>query len=205
MKRVDSADLKDTLRGLVSSSVSGSIRKTDEAYAAIQSFQSSFKQLTRTPEMIRIMMQNEFNFEGAIDAWAMGKAERAAALRSDWYDSTFAVADYSDVEPWLAKAVDECEKGRLVVIMVPSRTNTRWFHDLVLETAKEVRFVKGKVVMSGRAAPSANPDCIVVYRGGAKRKERRKDSVAIMKCTTDLKQTRFELLTDPPSPGSPSR
>ncbi len=69
----------DVLHGLLESSVSGVVEQSDDAFAAIKSFQSSFRQISRTPEMIRLVLQAEFNFAGVVDASAMGEAEAARA------------------------------------------------------------------------------------------------------------------------------
>lgn len=198
MQRVADIDLEQTLKGLISSSVSGTVTTEDEAFAAIKSFESSFERIRQTPEMVRVMLQNEFNFEGVIDCAALKDKKRV--LKDDWYDSTFLVVDYSEVLPWLEKALEQSEKGRLVVALVPARTNTKWFHEVVLQAAKEVRFIRGHVLFDNNSHTTV-ADCIVVYRAGAKRRPRKKGSVAIIRCHTDLKRTRFSAeLTDPPSP-----
>lgn len=189
MRRIDVAQsAADVLQGLLDSSVSGVVERSDEAFAAIRSFQSSFRQLSRTPEMIRIMLQPEFNFAGVVDASVMDEHEADEALRRDWWDCTFVVADYANVENWLARCAREAAEGRTVVALLPARTNTHWFHDLVLESAAEVRFVKGRVHFpagGGGAAPArvvGFPDALAVYRGLPRKKERARGEIAVIAC-----------------------
>jgi len=68
MYKVEDKTLGDTLDSLISSSVTGTVETSDAAFSAIKSFQSNFKQIVRTPNMIRLMMQLEFNFSGVVDA-----------------------------------------------------------------------------------------------------------------------------------------
>lgn len=194
MYKVQDKTVNNTLSSLLSSSVSGTVKKSDEAFAAIRSFQSSFKQISRTPEMIRIMLQTEFNFDGVIDVGGVTDADKQRFLKMDWFDCTFVVVDYSNVEPWLKKIHSEVEKGRTVVALVPSRTSTVWFHESVLEVADEVRFVKGRVILTGSDRPSAFPDAICVFKRFIKKRKRTKHSVAILKCRTSFTsdETRFD-------------
>lgn len=189
MKRLGARSSEDILQRLMSSSVSGTVDRSDEAFAAIRSFQTHFNRLNRTPEMIRVMLQCEFNFTGQIDAMdsSVGPEERARILEADWFDSTFVVVDYSDVEAWVDKVHREVEKGCTVVALVPARTNTQWFHERVLEGADEVRFVKGRITFSGRSAPSAYPDAICIFRRFSSKAPRpKRGGVAILQCSTSL-------------------
>lgn len=192
MYKVEDKTLGDTLDSLISSSVTGTVETSDAAFSAIKSFQCNFKQIVRTPNMIRLMMQLEFNFSGVVDS-SDNSINKKNALESDWFDSTFVVTDYSNVEVWLKKAILESEKGRTVVCLVPSRTNTHWFHDLVLDTAREVRFVKGRVTMTSKTSASSMADTIVIYTGIPNKRKRNKGSsqVAVIKCSTDMKSTTF--------------
>jgi phage N-6-adenine-methyltransferase len=49
------------------------------------------------------------------------------------------------VSQWLAKAVAEREQGATVVLLLPARTDTRWWQRFVMPHADEVRFVEGRV------------------------------------------------------------
>lgn len=204
MYRVEDRTLQDTLGGLLSSSVTGVVEKSDDAFAAIRSFQSSFRQISRTPAMIQAMLQLEFNFVGVVDASAMrSAAEKKEALRTEWYDSTFVVVDYSDVETWLSKCIAESERGRTVVALVPSRTSSQWFHEMVLELAKEVRFVKGRVTLTGKSQAGSTPDALVVYHSVPNKRRRAPESAdaVVIRCQTNFRETGFSAgLNNQPSP-----
>lgn len=66
---------------------------------------------------------------------------------------------------WMEKAYQESRMGATVVALVPSRTDTAWWHDHVMR-ADEIRFIRGRVSFYGRA-PAPFPSAIVVWRGSA--------------------------------------
>lgn len=71
---------------------------------------------------------------------------------------------YSKVKQWVQKCYEEAEKpGTVVVALLPSRTDTRWFHDYVLDRA-EVRFIRGRLKFSGAQHNAPFPSMIVIWR-----------------------------------------
>ena len=68
----------------------------------------------------------------------------------------------SAIPKWCRKAYTESEHCT-VVMLVPSRTDTQWFHDLVYGKA-EIRFVKGRIKFGGSKNNAPFPSMIVVYR-----------------------------------------
>ena len=72
------------------------------------------------------------------------------ALTQDWHrDACGGVAwmnpPYSLARQFLAKAAETARAGTPVVGLLPSRTETGWFHDLMLPVAAEVWFIKSRV------------------------------------------------------------
>ncbi|BCU09287.1 adenine methyltransferase [Sicyoidochytrium minutum DNA virus] len=177
MYRVEERTAEDTLSTLFSHKVSGSVRETDDVFARIRSFQSHFASLTRTPNMLRLMMQPEFNFVGVVDVTdAQSKYTKNQMLQEEWWDSTFVVVDYSRAEAWARKIHEEVQQGKSIVALLPARTAQKWFHDLVLNEATEVRFVQGQVVPNneiqyGHKAKSMQPSCIAIYKNYVPRKD----------------------------------
>lgn len=75
---------------------------------------------------------------------------------------------------WTAKARREAEAGATVVLLVPARTDTRWFHDDVLALSlARVEFLRGRVRFGDAAAPAPFPSMLVIYEKAAKRDEAR--------------------------------
>lgn len=104
------------------------------------------------------------------------------ALAADWtqamdcFEATLHGAvwlnpPYSKCREFIAKAVTEARRGLTVVCLVPSRTDTRWFHDHVWDRAShlpwpgvEIRFVKGRLTFGGAPAGAPFPSVVIVFR-----------------------------------------
>lgn len=84
-------------------------------------------------------------------------------LAVEWGNSTFVNPPYSDIGAWMEKAMIEHRKGKTVVMLVPSRTDTRWFHKYCLPNAKEIRFCKGRLKFGGSKNSAPFPSMIVVF------------------------------------------
>ena len=94
-----------------------------------------------------------------------------SGLEHSWEGETvFCNPPYGrNIGDWIRKASQEASKpDTLVVLLVPARTDTRWFQNHILHRA-EVRFLPGRLKyevngQAGEAAPF--PSMIVVMRTG---------------------------------------
>ena len=73
-----------------------------------------------------------------------------------------------EIKKWVKKAYEEAQKpNTLVVMLIPARTDTRYFHDYIYNKA-EIRFIRGRVKFidengnEGQSAPF--PSMIVIYK-----------------------------------------
>lgn len=66
---------------------------------------------------------------------------------------------------WVKKAVEEIEKGyaEIVVMLLPARTDTQWFHDYIYGKA-EIRFLRGRLKFEGAEHSAPFPSMIVIFR-----------------------------------------
>lgn len=64
------------------------------------------------------------------------------------------------ISKWVRKAY---ESNTLVVMLLPSRTDTKWFHDYCLRYG-EVRFIKGRLKFGNGIGNAPFPSMIVVFR-----------------------------------------
>jgi len=86
-------------------------------------------------------------------------------LSVEWGTRNFVNPPYGNqIKHWVAKAYEESQRGKLVVMLIPSRTDTRWWHDYVMK-ADEVRFVKGRLKFDDRGGSAPFPSAVVVFRG----------------------------------------
>lgn len=68
-------------------------------------------------------------------------------LSKDWKNETvFCNPPYGrEIPKWVQKCHDEWKKNNITVVMlIPARTDTRYFHDFIYKKA-ELRFIKGRV------------------------------------------------------------
>ena len=70
---------------------------------------------------------------------------------------------YSNVGAWVKKAFDAACEGATIVMLLPARTNTNWFHDICVPNA-EIRFVRGRPKFSGGSQGLPQPLCLAIFR-----------------------------------------
>ena len=64
---------------------------------------------------------------------------------------------------WIYKAWAESQRGATVVMLLPARTDTRWFHDYCLKG--EIRFLQGRLCFDDlRRKRAPFPSMIVIFR-----------------------------------------
>ena len=85
-------------------------------------------------------------------------------LLQDWQGTVFMNPPYGrEIGKWIKKAYDESQKGATVVCLIPSRTDTAYWHDYVMKG--EIRFMRGRIYFSDGARPAPFPSAIVIFRG----------------------------------------
>lgn len=131
----------------------------------------------RTPQDFFDKLDNEFHF--TLDACASESNYKCEnyytveddGLSQDWSGQVvFCNPPYgrSETGKWVKKGYEEGMKHNTTVVMlVPARTDTKWFHDYIYNKA-EIRFIKGRLKF--RSAEGKKPDrapfpsMVVVYR-----------------------------------------
>ena len=65
-----------------------------------------------------------------------------------------------EIGKWVKKCYEESKQDNTTVVMlIPSRTDTRWFHDYIYKKENvEIRFIKGRLKFVNRLLPSWNPE-----------------------------------------------
>ena len=65
---------------------------------------------------------------------------------------------------WVKKAYEEgCKENTTVVMLIPSRTDTKYWHDYVMK-ADEIRFVRGRIKFGDETNSAPFPSAVVVFR-----------------------------------------
>lgn len=126
-----------------------------------------------TPQDFFDNLDAEFHF--TIDVAALPQNAKCSnyytpednGLLQPWMGTVWCNPPYGrHVGDWVRKASDESSRnGTTVVMLLPARTDTRWFHDYIYGKA-EVRFVRGRLKFGGSVNAAPFPSMVVVFRGG---------------------------------------
>lgn len=85
---------------------------------------------------------------------------RRDGLAANWYGHVWCNPPYGrGIKDWVLKA---SQHDDLVVMLLPARTDTKWFHELVLPNAS-VEFIKGRLKFGGGQSPAPFPSMIVRF------------------------------------------
>lgn len=84
-------------------------------------------------------------------------------LVQDWSgDCVFMNPPYGrEIGRWMEKAYRECLRGATVVCLVPSRTDTAWWHNFAMRGT--IRFLRGRVRFDGHKQGAPFPSAVVIF------------------------------------------
>ena len=81
-------------------------------------------------------------------------------LEAEWWGHVWCNPPYGrGIKDWVLKASQHHDS---VVMLLPARTDTKWFHELVLPNA-DVQFIKGRLKYGGGQSPAPFPSMIVRF------------------------------------------
>lgn len=119
-----------------------------------------------TPVWLYTELDTEFHFND--DPCPLSDYGIDGLLR-EWGTRTYCNPPYGKhIDKWMMKAYQEAQNGKLIVCLVPSRTDTRWWQTWVMKStneliADEIRFLKGRLVFQGQNNPAPFPSAVVIY------------------------------------------
>lgn len=124
-----------------------------------------------TPDTLFDVLDEEFHF--TIDLAANDHNTKVSvfydkhqdALIKSWKGICWLNPPYGrDLKKWVKKSYVESRKdGTTVVMLIPSRTNTVWWHNYCMK-AFEIKFIKGRPKFVGAKDGLPQPLAIVVFR-----------------------------------------
>lgn len=131
---------------------------------------SSNKQDWTTPKELFEELDHEFHFtldpcsthENALCEKHYTKEDNG--LSKMWKDEiVFCNPPYNKITEWADKcAVEHVLNNATVVLLVPARTDTKWFHYSVVPFARSIRFIQGRLHFGG-ADRAPFPSMLVIY------------------------------------------
>ena len=135
---------------------------------------TSDKNYWETPQTFFDELNKEFNFTlDVASTHENAKTKNYFTIESDglsnkWEGNVFCNPPYGkEIGLWVKKAYEESlTNNGVIVLLLPARTDTRYWHDYIFGKAKEIRFLKGrlKFELNGEAKQSAPfPSAIIIY------------------------------------------
>ncbi len=125
-----------------------------------------------TPQWLFDKLDKEFHF--TLDVCALPETAKCKnyytpqidGLKQDWEDNIcWMNPPYGrEVGVWIEKAYKESLKGAIVVCLIPSRTDTKYWHDYCMK-ANEIRFIKGRLKFGDSKNSAPFPSAIVIFNG----------------------------------------
>lgn len=85
------------------------------------------------------------------------------ALEIEWNEKNFVNPPYSKIKEFVNKAIEEHSKGKEVILLIPARTDTKYFK-LLVDYGSNITFITGRLHFNNdNSAPF--PSCIVKLNG----------------------------------------
>ena len=113
-----------------------------------------------------------FWFTASDDALSFSWSDRfKVILGIEWPPTFWLNCPYSKCRQFVAKAAEEAAKGCTVVMLLPARTDTGYFHQFIWDAEQhrprpgvEVRFLKGRLKFGNSQNSAPFPSMVVVFR-----------------------------------------
>ena len=127
---------------------------------------SSKSEMWETPQWLFDMYNEIYHF--TLDVCATAENAKCEnyftpeqdGLKQKWTGICWCNPPYGrGIDEWIRKAIDS---SALTVMLLPARTDTKWFHDLVLPNAK-IEFIRGRVKFGGSVNNAPFPSMIAIF------------------------------------------
>lgn len=84
-------------------------------------------------------------------------------LSQKWIGSCWMNPPYGkEISAWMKKAYESSLQGATVVCLVPSRTDTKWWHEYAMKG--EIEFIRGRLKFGGSKNSAPFPSAIVIFK-----------------------------------------
>ena len=125
-----------------------------------------------TPQDFFDELDKEFNF--TLDPCSTSENAKCAkyftaeddGLKQDWSnDVVFMNPPYGrEIKHWIKKAYEEHMIGATVVCLIPSRTDTTYWHDYIFGKASDIRFLRGRLKFGDSKNSAPFPSAVIIYK-----------------------------------------
>lgn len=100
--------------------------------------------------------------KGMFDPCPLGSKTDGLAI--DWGKMNFVNPPYSQLRQWVQKSIEEHEKGKDIIMLIPARTDTKAFK-MLFEYGAEITFITGRLCFN-ESNPAPFPSMLVKLIGG---------------------------------------
>lgn len=110
----------------------------------------NIRDLWQTPKPIFDHYNEIFNFTTDVASSSLNRfcqdhrSEKMDGLLTGWGDTNWCNPPYSDITPWVKKAIEQQKLGRQTAMLIPSDTSVGWFK-LAFDNCTECHFVSGRI------------------------------------------------------------
>ena len=131
---------------------------------------SSQSDMWETPQEFFDKLNQEFHFN--LDACALPENAKCTkyytpkqdGLSQPWSGVVWCNPPYGrEIGSWVRKGFFAAVNGATVVMLLPARTDTKWFHEYIYGKA-EIRFVKGRLKFGESKNSAPFPSMVAVFR-----------------------------------------
>ena len=132
---------------------------------------SSKTDLWETPQDLFDKLNNEFQF--TLDVCATPEnakcdkfyTKEQDGLKHPWKGTVWCNPPYGrGIGQWVRRALFASVSGSTVVMLLPARTDTKWFHNYIYKRNNvEIRFIRGRLKFGGSKNSAPFPSMVVVF------------------------------------------
>lgn len=85
-------------------------------------------------------------------------------LSQEWVGTCWMNPPYGrEISLWMKKAYESSLKGATIVCLVPSRTDTKWWHNYAVHG--KIEFIKGRLKFGNSKNSAPFPSAVIIFKG----------------------------------------
>ena len=86
-------------------------------------------------------------------------------LLLEWNGNIYVNPPYSNIEPFLLKGIAELKTGKAdkCIYLIPVRSDVKYWHNIIMKYASEIRFIKGRLHFNESKSPAPIPCVLIIF------------------------------------------
>lgn len=133
---------------------------------------SSKSDMWETPQYLFDKLNSKFNFD--VDVCATKEnakcekfyTKKQNGLLKEWKGVCWCNPPYGrEIIKWVRKASISAKNGATVVMLIPARTDTKWFHDYIYKKENvKIKFIRGRLKFGSAKNAAPFPSMLVLFK-----------------------------------------